>query len=121
MSAAINDNASCRQIPAAQPFRSASAAWFWTMGILLARQDGVGATFGGQRQVCEADDVVMTLDRLIRQRRLDLAHARILRVYGERGTPPDHGKPQERCDARLWREAIDRLGSALKARGIVSQ
>lgn len=117
---AINDNPPRRQIPAAQPFRSPEAAWFWTMGVLVARRDGVGASFGTQRQVCEPDDVVMTLDRLYRQRRIDLAHARVLRVYGERGTPPDHGKPQERADQRLWREAMDRLGNALKARGIVS-
>lgn len=116
---AINDSAARRQIPAAQPFRSPEAAWFWTMGILQARRDGVGASFGTQRQVCEPDDVVMTLDRLYRQRRIDLAHARILRDYGERGTPPDHGKPQERADHRLWREAMDRLGQALKGRGIV--
>ena len=87
---AINDNGpqQRRQIPAAQPFRTPEAAWFWTMGVLVARRDGVGASFGTQRQVCEPDDVVMTLDRLYRQRRVDLAHARILRVYGERGTPP---------------------------------
>lgn len=116
---AINDNV-VRARPTAEPFRSPEAAWFWTMGVLEARKLGAGPAFGAQRRVCEPDDVVMTLDRLYRQRRIDLDHARILRVYGERGTPPDHGKPKERCDQRLWREAMDRLGLALKARGIVS-
>ena len=117
---AINDNARRAPLRTAEPFRSPEAAWFWCWGILRARRDGVGASFGTQRQVCEPDDVVMTLDRLYRQRRVDLAHARVLRVYGERGTPPDHGKPQERADQRLWREAMDRLGVALRARGIVA-
>ena len=37
------------QLPVAadpRPFRSPDAAWFWTMSILQARRDGVGASFG---------------------------------------------------------------------------
>jgi hypothetical protein len=104
-----------------QPFRSAEAAWFWCSGFLAARRDGAGAKFGtGGIRPCEPDDILKALDRLYRQRRIDLAHARILRVWGEKGRAPDHGKPAERLDYRLWREAMTQLDQALRNRGIVA-
>lgn len=105
----------------AEPFASAEDAWFWTMAALVARRDGARITAGrGQVQrPCEPDDVVKCLDRLYRQRRIDLAHARILRLWGERGTAPSPRIPQERGDLRLWREAMDRLDFPLRAKGIV--
>ena len=58
---------------------------------------------------CEPDDVVRCLDRLYRHRRIDLQHARILRIWGERQCAPDPRAPRERGDSRLWREAMQRL------------
>ena len=53
------------RLSAAQPFRSAEAAWFWCMGFLAARAEGAGAAFGtGGNRPCEPDDVVKALDRL---------------------------------------------------------
>ena len=108
-------------IPNTQPFRSAEEAWFWTMAALQARHQGVrgnrGRTVG---RPCEPDDVVKCLDGLYRNRRIDLLHARILRIWGERQMAPNPAFPLERCDWKLWREAIDRLEWPLRVKGIVA-
>ncbi len=104
------------------PFAGAEEAWFWTMAALIARRDGarIVAGRGDKVRPCEPDDVIKCLDRLYRQRRIDLVHARILRVWGERGTAPDPRHPAERTDARLWREALSRLEWPLRVKGIVA-
>jgi hypothetical protein len=103
----------------ARPFASTEDAWHWTMAALVARRDGAGPVLnvGRVARPCEPDDVVKCLDRLYRQRRIDLTHARILRRWGERQAEPDPVK--DRGDYRIWREAIDRLGWPLRQLGIV--
>ncbi len=105
-----------------EPFANAEEAWFWTMAALVARRDGARIVSGAGlvQRPCEPDDVVRCLDRLYRQRRIDLQHARILRIWGERQGAPDPRAPRERGDARLWREALGRLDWPLRAKGIVS-
>lgn len=105
----------------AVPFTSAEEAWFWTMSALVARRDGarISAGKGLVARPCEPDDVVKCLDRLYRQRRIELAHARIMRIWGERGTAPSPHHVSERGDARLWREAMSRLEWPLRVKGIV--
>ena len=113
-----------RSLPlrAAQPFRSAEEAWFWTMAALVARRDGARYTArqGTVPRPCEPDDVVKCLDTLYRRRRIELLHARIMRVWGERQMSPNPAHPRERCDWRLWREAMDRLEWMLRVKGIVA-
>jgi hypothetical protein len=106
----------------AEPFATAEEAWFWTMAALIARQDGarLSAGRGGIIRPCEPDDVVKCLDRLYRQRRIELQHARILRIWGERGTAPNPRIPAERGDLRLWREAMERMDFPLRQKGIVA-
>jgi hypothetical protein len=106
----------------AVPFRSTEEAWLWTMAALAARRDGARyvAGAGKARRPCEPDDVVRSLDKLYRDRRVDLAHARVLRVWGDRQTAPNPVYPAERGDWRLWREALDRLDWPLRVKGIVS-
>lgn len=108
--------------PRTEPFASAEEAWFWTMAALVARRDGarIVAGLGRVPRPCEPDDVIRCLDRLYRQRRVDLVHARILRIWGERGTSPDPRAPRERGDATLWREALGRLEWPLRVKGIVA-
>ncbi len=103
----------------AEPFRDAEAAWFWTVGALVARHDGSGGSHPRVAWPCDPDDVVKCLDQLYRRRRIDLVHARILRIWGERQTVPDAACPREACDARLWREAMERLDWPLRIKGIV--
>ncbi len=102
-------------------FRSADEAWFWTMAALMARREGarIVAGAGTTQRPCEPDDVIKALDRLYRQRRIDLQHARIMRIWGERGCAPDARVPGERGDARLWQEAMSRLEWPLRVKGIV--
>ena len=104
-----------------EPFRDAEEAWLWTMAALTARREGARYTTNQGRVVrpCEPDDVVKCLDALYRRRRIDLVHARILRVWGERQNAPNPAFPSERCDWRLWREALDRLEWPLRVKGIV--
>jgi hypothetical protein len=104
-----------------QPFRDAEEAWLWTMAALVARREGARFTAnqGSIARPCEPDDVVKCLDGLYRRRRIDLVHARILRIWGERQVSPCPAVPGERCDWRLWREALDRLEWPLRVKGIV--
>ncbi len=103
----------------AEPFRSAEEAWFWTVNALAARREGLS---GGGRieRPCDPDDVIRCLDRLYRTRRIELLHARILRIWGERQCAPDPASPRQRSDWRLWREAMDRLEWKLRRKGIVA-
>jgi hypothetical protein len=111
-------------------FVTAEEAWLWTMAALVARREGAPLTslrntvptpamgITPPTRPCEPDDVVKCLDRLYRQRRIELAHARILRIWGERQEPPDphydHG------DHRLWKEALDRLEWPLREKGLLA-
>ncbi len=106
--------------PRERPFPNGEQAWFWTMAALESRREGTGR--GGNcatPRPCDPDDVIRALDQLYRNRRIDLVHARILRIWGERGTAPSTLHPGQASDARIWREAIDRLDAKLRARGIV--
>lgn len=107
--------------PPATPFRSAEEAWFWTTAALRARHDGARTARNPNAvpRPCEPDDVLKCLDGLYRQRRIDLVHARIMRIWGERGTAPNPAWASERSDARLWREAMGRLEWPLRVKGIV--
>jgi hypothetical protein len=106
----------------AEPFATADEAWFWTMAALTARREGarLSAARGTVIRPCEPDDVIKCLDRLYRHRRIDLQHARIMRIWGERGTAPNPRIPAERGDLRLWREAMERLDFPLRQKGIVA-
>lgn len=104
----------------AEPFRSAEEAWFWTMMALTARREGTSSTgYSKTPRPCDPDDVVKCLDTLYRRRRIDLVHARVLRIWGERQAAPNPAYASERSDWRLWREALDRLEWPLRVKGIV--
>lgn len=103
-----------------QPFRDAEEAWLWTMAALLARHAGASRPGGGVPRPCEPDDVILCLDALYRRKRIDLAHARVLRQWGERGLAPDGRLPAERREARLWGEAMLLLDWPLRVRGIIA-
>jgi hypothetical protein len=105
-----------------KPFSNAEEAWIWTMAALVARRDGARYTAnqGKIGRPCDPDDIVRSLDALYRQRRIDLLHARILRIWGERGSAPDPTHAMERADWKLWKEALDRLEWPLRVKGIVA-
>lgn len=105
-------HAPCRTVP----FACAEAAWFWTASCLRARQEATTAPGPGP---CRPEDVVKCLDALYRQRRVELLHVRILRIWGWRGVAPNPAWARERCDWRLWHEALGRMEWPLRVRGIV--
>jgi hypothetical protein len=111
-----------RSIPNAQPFDNAESAWLWTMAALIARREGARYTAnkGLITRPCDPDDVVKCLDGLYRRSRINLAHARILRIWGERQIAPSTAVAAERNDHRLWSEALERLAWPLRIKGIIA-
>src|SRR3978361_1698777 len=107
----VRDRVQVQHGPEVQPFGSAEDAWLWTMAALIARREGARYTAnkGLVSRPCDPDDVVKCLDGLYRQHRIDLAHARILRIWGERQMAPSPAVAAERNDHRLWKEALGRL------------
>lgn len=105
-----------------EPFATAEEAWFWTIAALTARSAGarIVAGLGMKTRPCEPDDVIRCLDRLYRQRRIEIAHLKVLRRFGDQQVPPDPRHPGDRSALRLWREAIDRLDWPLRMKGIVA-
>lgn len=102
----------------AVPFANAEQAWFWAMEAISARRENASRVTGSVTpRPCTPDDVVMTLDRLYRQGRMDVLHAHTLHLWGERGAAPG---TREAEDRRLWREALDRLEPVLRSKGIVA-
>lgn len=89
----------------ATAFLSAEAAWLWTMRNLSDKPAPVR-------------EVLRCVDQLYRVRRLELAHARVLRIWGERGTRP-HPNGVELADRKLWDEAMTALDWKLRTKGIV--
>jgi hypothetical protein len=118
----IADQVRVQSGPPTEPFRDAQEAWMWTMAALIARREGArfSARKGMVSRPCEPDDVVKCLDGLYRQRRIDLAHARVLRIWGERQMAPSAVVAAERHDRRLWIEALERLEWPLRIKGIVT-
>ena len=104
-----------------QPFDTAEAAWLWTMAALIARREGARYTAGKGLAIRpgDPDDIVKCLDGLYRGKRIGLAHARVLRIWGERQIAPSAAVAAERADYRLWQEALDRLEWPLRIKGIV--
>lgn len=102
------------------PFATVDQAWFWTMAALKTRRDGGRSKGSSVKRPCGPDDIIKCLDTLYRRRRIDMVHARILRIWGERGHAPSATRPNDRRDLATWREALDRLDWLLKKKGIVT-
>ena len=118
----VANHVAARQRFEVQPFRDAEEAWLWTMAALIARREGARYTAnkGIVSRPCDPDDVVKCLDGLFRQSRIDLAHARVLRIWGERQMAPSTAVAAERQDQRLWTEALEKLAWPLRVKGIVA-
>jgi hypothetical protein len=95
-------------------FSSAEAAWFWTSACLRA---------GGAKQSagpCAPEEVLRAIDRLYRNRRIDLTHAKVMRRWGERGVAPARPRAAVRSDWHIWTEAMTALDGSLRARGLIA-
>lgn len=107
---------------AGTPFADAAEAWFWGVACLVARAEGarVAADRGAVARPCEPVDLLAGIERLARAGRLGAGHVRALFRYGKRAAPPDPRDGAEASAARLWDEALDRLGALWRAKGIVA-
>lgn len=105
----------------AEPFDDAQAAWFWFWQCQIAREDGARfvADAGTVARPCDPDDVSRIALTLVRRRVLDRRHLRVLAAFGRALIPPDSRLAEEACAARLWDEAMDRLTTPLRAKGII--
>ncbi len=103
------------------PFQSAEEAWFWYVAAMQARLDGARIVAGLGREIrpCEPVDIYKAIERLYRNRRLQMDHIKILRHYGVRGIAPDHTRIREMLASKIWREAMDRIELTLQQKGIV--
>src|SRR5688500_8988508 len=107
---------------AATAFATAQEAWFWGMQCFAARAEG--ARFRADQSAiarpCEPDDLLVAVERLVRLRRLRAAHVRTLFAFGRRLAPPDPRCREEAQAAQFWDEALDRLTTPWRQKGIVA-
>mgnify|MGYP001302383287 CR=1 FL=1 len=103
-------------------FATAEEAWFWGMQCFAARADGARyrAGLADVARPCEPDDLLASVEALVRGRRLRAAHVRALFGFGRRLAAPDPRRSDEEGAARLWDEALDRLTTAWRRKGIVA-
>jgi hypothetical protein len=103
-------------------FRTAEEAWLWFIRCEEVRRDGarLAAGPGEVCRPCDPDDIYRAVVALWRARRLGRRHLRILAKFGQRGIAPDRRLAEERLAARLWDEALDRLATVLRRKGILT-
>ncbi len=102
-----------------KPFASAERAWLWTAGCLAARRAGTPLAHDPSKP-CTPDTILRCLDRLYRAGSIDLVHARVLRLWGDRGRAPTARRGGDRSDWRQWRHALGELETVLRSKGIVA-
>ena len=107
-----------------EPFIDAESAWFWFMRCHRLRVEGAmlseGSSGGGdQARPCEPDDLYRSVMGLYRRGVLRRAHLKVLEGYGLRERSPDRRCRAEERDAMLWDEALDRLTTVLRTKGII--
>lgn len=68
---------------------------------------------------CDPDDIYKAATRLQRDGRIGAQHLNALAKYGLAERSPDPRYRDEILAARLWTEAMDRLTTVLRRKGIV--
>lgn len=103
------------------PFANAEEAWFWYLACHEAKLEGarVVAGRGAIARPCDPQDIYLAAARLLDGGHLRPHHLRVMIRYGRAMLPPDPDRPHHQLDLLHWREAMSRLGGALKARGIM--
>ncbi|RAU23822.1 hypothetical protein CU669_01660 [Paramagnetospirillum kuznetsovii] len=104
-----------------EPFTTAEEAWLWYARCQIARDDGVRFHLGrgDVARPCEPDDIVREVQRLYRVRVLRRSHLTVLGRFGRQLTPPNPHGGDGQGEAILWDEALDRLTTPLRNKGIV--
>ncbi len=101
-------------------FANSEEAWFWFIRCQRLRSEGARLENApdGIPRPCSPDDIYLSVMSLLRRRFIDMEHLRVLWKYGIRELPPDPRCCREERHARLWDEALDRLTTVLREKGI---
>ncbi len=102
-------------------FGSAEGAWFWFVRCQQVRREGaqLSGGSGGFSRPCDPDDIYCAIVGLQRRGVISGAHLTVLGSFGLLGRAPDARCAEETVAARQWVEALDRLATVLRAKGIV--
>lgn len=105
----------------AEPFDDAQEAWFWFWQCQIARDEGARFVAGAGliARPCDPDDICRAALDLTRRRMIDHRHLRVLAEYGRALSPPDPRLPDQAIAHRLWEDALDRMTTVLRNKGIV--
>ncbi|MFO1145629.1 MAG: hypothetical protein U1E33_03300 [Rhodospirillales bacterium] len=102
-------------------FSSAEEAWFW----FVRCQAGAPRRRSAERRCrrlsrpCDPDDIYCAIIGLQRRGVISGAHLAVLGHFGLLGRAPDARCAEEAVAAQRWAEALDRLATVLRAKGIV--
>ncbi|NQU56528.1 MAG: hypothetical protein HQ513_04780 [Rhodospirillales bacterium] len=103
------------------PFIDAEEAWFWFMRSQRARLEGAKMRSDEADIVrpCDPDDLYRAAMALVRRRILGRYHLKVLASFGMQECAPDPRVREQQRASRLWVEALDRLTTILRKKGIV--
>lgn len=103
------------------PFCSAEEAWFWFMRSQRARLEGAKMRSDEADIIrpCDPDDIYRAVMALVRAKTLGRYHLKVLASFGMSECAPDPRVREQQRAFHLWDEALDRLTTALKRKGIV--
>lgn len=106
----------------AEPFGNVEEAWFWFWQCQIARDEGARFVAGAGQiaRPCDPDDIACAALSLARRHIIDRRHLRVLAEYGRALAPPDARLPDQVVALQLWEDALDRLSTVLRAKGIVA-
>lgn len=105
-----------------EPFPDAESAWFWFARCQRFRREGAKTEnkSTAARRGCEPDDIYKAALDLHRAGRIGPRHLRILATFGLLERPPDPRRSEEEVAHRLWTDALDRLSTALRHKGLLA-
>ncbi len=103
------------------PFFDAEEAWFWFMRSQRARLEGAKMRSGEADVVrpCDPDDLYRAVMALVSKRVLGRYHLKVLASFGINECAPDPRVREQYRASCLWDEALDRLTTVLRKKGIV--
>lgn len=107
---------------ATQPFGTAEEAWLWYAHCQLARLAGCRPRpdMGAIPRPCDPDDIHREVMRLFRLNRIQTEHLRTLAELGTRLAGENAAISWSDQQDKLWCEALDRLETSLRNKGIVA-
>ena len=109
-------------VNATEPFTCAEEAWLWYAHCQMARLAGCRPRpdMAAIPRPCDPDDIHREVMRLFRSGRLSQGHLRVLAELATRLVGDGGAAPWSKGQDILWREALDKLETSLRNKGIVA-